>query len=131
MASITFRLQVLAIPYIVNVSGRAPAITRHPLNAIFSGKKVTELLGNTVLGWVSRVVLLCSILHTLLPSWEGLSFSPKFQNGYRIFIYIIGGVAISLRSTVHPSISTQNGTQISQAAKLQIPGSTAEERKAE
>lgn len=51
----------------------------------------------------------CSILHSTLPPWDHdmLKPFPKFAIYYRIFIYMLGGVAINLRSTVWTQISTQ------------------------
>lgn len=58
---------------------------------------------------VTRVVFVASILHSVLPPWdaEPLKPFPTFQKYYRLLIYVIGYIAISARSTVYPSISTQ------------------------
>lgn len=57
-----------------------------------------------------------SYLHTLLPPWEFLADYPRAQKAYKAGIYFIGWVAVNQRSTAHPSISTANGTQTSDAA---------------
>lgn len=66
----------------------------------------------------TNVVTVSSHLHSLLPPWDGdaIAAFPTFQKWYRLFIYFLGYVAASYRSSVHPSISTQNGTVLSPAA---------------
>lgn len=57
-----------------------------------------------------EVSFACSILHSTLPPWdiEQLKPFPRLQSAYRLFIYVIGYVAINARSTVYKSISIQN-----------------------
>lgn len=66
------------------------------------------MLPTNTLGIVGDIVLGCSILHTLLPPWESFDGFPRFQPYYKVFIYIIGYIALNARSTVHTSISTKN-----------------------
>lgn len=78
---------------------------------------MTELLGTNIIGLLARVVLVCSLLHSFMPPWESLQDFPKAQKYYKLGLYVIGYIAINGRSTIYPSISTQNGTKISQVAK--------------
>jgi hypothetical protein len=56
------------------------------------------------------VIVGCSIAHTLLPPWDGEAMKPfpRLQRSYRLFIYVIGYIAINARSTVYKSISMNN-----------------------
>lgn len=65
----------------------------------------------------TEVVTGASVLHTVLPPWEAFSDFPTGQKYYKLFVYIIGYVALNGRSTVYPSLSTQNGTKTSPAAE--------------
>lgn len=64
----------------------------------------------------TQTVTICSILHTVLPPWEKLNNYPRLQKAYKLFIYIIGYVAVSGRSLLYPSLSTQEGARPSPAA---------------
>jgi hypothetical protein len=64
----------------------------------------------------SSVVLICSVAHTFLPPWDFLSDFPRAQKVYKAFIYVIGYVAINARSSVYSSLSTENGSKVSEAA---------------
>lgn len=64
----------------------------------------------------TEIVTGASVLHTILPPWEAFSDYPSVQKPYKLLVYIIGYAALNGRSTVYPSISTQNGTQTSQTA---------------
>jgi hypothetical protein len=57
-----------------------------------------------------RVVVICSLIHTFAPPWdaEALRPYPKLKDGYRLFIYLVGYVALNARSTIYKSISVQN-----------------------
>ena len=57
---------------------------------------------------VGGSVLICSTLHTVLPPWDWLDDFPRAQKYYKAFIYLVGYVAISGRSTVYRSISVHN-----------------------
>lgn len=81
---------------------------------------MSQIHPETVRGWVTLVIAIASILHTVLPPWESFGFSPRFQAFYRVVLYFLAYPSISLRSTVHPSISTQDGTQVSQAAQTSM-----------
>jgi hypothetical protein len=65
---------------------------------------------------LSRTVVVCSLLHTFLPPWDFLAPWPRAQKVYRAIIYVIGYVAINARSTVYPSVSTDDGQHASQAS---------------
>jgi hypothetical protein len=55
----------------------------------------------------TSAVTICSFLHTTLPPWDFLAPYPKAQNAYKVFVYIVGYVALNARSTVYKSISVQ------------------------
>lgn len=57
-----------------------------------------------------RVVVACSLIHTFAPPWDvdALKPYPRLRDAYRLFIYIVGYIALNARSTVYKSISTQN-----------------------
>ncbi len=64
----------------------------------------------------TEVVAGASVLHTILPPWEAFNEFPTAQKYYKLFIYLVGYVALNGRSTVYPSLSTASGTKPSQAA---------------
>jgi hypothetical protein len=70
----------------------------------------------TLWGLYSSTVTVCSFLHTTLPPWDFLSDFPWAQRYYKLFIFIVGYIALNARSTVYQSISTSGGTKVSQAA---------------
>lgn len=55
------------------------------------------------------VIVGCSVLHTFLPPWDAEAFQPfpAFVKYYKVFIYVLGYVAINARSAVYKSISTE------------------------
>ena len=57
-----------------------------------------------------RVIVMCSVIHTFAPPWDidALQPFPTLKNYYRLFIYVVGYIALNGRSTVYKSISTQN-----------------------
>ena len=63
---------------------------------------------------VSRVVLVSSLSHTVLPPWEVLDDFPRVQKVYKAFVFFVGYAAISQRSNLYRSISTGNGSHKSQ-----------------
>ena len=81
---------------------------------------------NAVALWTvyTNIVTISSFMHSLLPPWDNpaLDAFPRFQKCYRASIYFLGYSSASLRSSVHKSISTQNGTQISPVVQRVING---------
>jgi hypothetical protein len=61
-----------------------------------------------VLNIITAVTFGASILHTFLPPWEFLGDFPTVQKYYKAFVYFIGYVAISGRSTAYKSLSISN-----------------------
>ncbi len=63
--------------------------------------------------WITAITFVASLLHTFLPPWDFLADFPTAQKYYRAFIYFIGYIAVSGRSTVPYnkgiSISNPNG----------------------
>jgi hypothetical protein len=52
-----------------------------------------------------------SIAHSfLLPPWDAPAIAqfPRFQRFYRLLVYVVGYVAVNMRSTVFQSISINN-----------------------
>lgn len=64
---------------------------------------------------VTGLTFVCSLLHSLLPPWDGFGDFPRFQKYYKAFVYTVGYLGVNARSAIHPSISTQNGTKLSDA----------------
>lgn len=64
----------------------------------------------------TRILAVCSLLHTFLPPWEAFNDFPTLQKYYKLLVYCIGYAAGNGRSTVYRSISTKDGTQTSPAA---------------
>jgi len=87
------------------------------------------LIGTITVGtlWtiVTNVVTICSVLHGILPPWDFLKDYPRAQAAYKVFVYLVGYVAVNLRSTLYQSISTDNGTKLSDAAKTNGAGTAA------
>ena len=54
---------------------------------------------------VFHIIVACSIAHSLLPPWDFLDQFPTAQKYYKLFIYVVGYVALNGRSTVYKSIS--------------------------
>ena len=67
---------------------------------------------------VADIIVISAILHTLLPPWDADAIAqfPTFQKYYRLAIYLLGYVALHARSTFYPSISTSNGSKVSELA---------------
>lgn len=55
---------------------------------------------------IFHIIVACAIAHSLLPPWDFLDQFPTAQKYYKLFIYVIGYVALHGRSTVYQSIST-------------------------
>jgi hypothetical protein len=64
---------------------------------------------------VTEVVSVASLVHTMLPPWDALGDFPRAQKYYKLFVYLVGYVALNGRSTVYSSLSTKDGTQSSKA----------------
>lgn len=62
-----------------------------------------------------HIIVGCSILHNFLPPWEAFNEFPTLRKYYKLFIYLIGYVALNARSTFNPSLSTADGTKPSTA----------------
>lgn len=61
--------------------------------------------------WITlgtQIVAGASVLHTILPPWDFLDNFPKAQNVYKVFVYLVGYVALNARSTVYNKISVNN-----------------------
>ena len=71
---------------------------------------------------IPDIVVACSLLHTILPPWEFFDGFPTTQKYYKLIIYIISYIGLNGRSTVYPTISTNSGSALSQAA-VQSPTS--------
>jgi hypothetical protein len=56
------------------------------------------------------VIAISSLLHTFLPPWDFLDPWPGVQKYYKAFVYVVGYMALSGRSTVYKSISVSNPT---------------------
>lgn len=71
----------------------------------------------------TEIVAGASLVHTLLPPWEAFNDFPTGQKYYKLFVFIVGYIALNGRSTVYPSLSTGSGTKTSDAAngKKEIP----------
>lgn len=65
----------------------------------------------------TNVITICSVLHTILPPWDFLNDYPRVQAAYKLFVYLVGYIAVNARSALYQSLSTSNGTKVSQAAK--------------
>lgn len=64
----------------------------------------------------TEIIAVASVLHTFLPPWEAFNDYPSVQKPYKLLVYIVGYVALNGRSTVYPSLSTQSGSQPSDAS---------------
>lgn len=65
---------------------------------------------------MTEVVTVCSVLHAILPPWEALNDFPTAQKYYKLFVYLVGYIALNWRSTLWKELSTDNGTKTSKAA---------------
>lgn len=54
---------------------------------------------------IFHIIVGCSLAHSVLPPWDFLDQFPTAQKYYKLFIYVIGYVALNGRSTVYKSIS--------------------------
>lgn len=66
-------------------------------------------MNKSVVVYITWIVFVASILHSILPPWENLAFSPRFQKIYRVMVYFIGFTAVNLRSVLYKSLSTDEG----------------------
>jgi len=58
----------------------------------------------------------CSLLYSILPKVETFQKYPKFQSGYGTFLEILKQVGANIRNLVYPSIKTDGGSKVSEAA---------------
>ena len=72
----------------------------------------------------AAVIVICSILHTFLPPWDFLNDFPRAQKYYKLVVYVIGYVAGNARSTVYKSISTKEGSSVSEVVQKKNGGIT-------
>lgn len=63
---------------------------------------------HTVIDFITEISVTCSLLHTFLPPWDFLVDFPRVQKIYKVFIYLIGYIAISGRSSVYKTLSIKN-----------------------
>jgi len=63
---------------------------------------------HTLVDHGTQIIALCSVLHTILPPWDMLDDFPTAQKYYKLFIYVVGYVALNGRSTAWKSISVNN-----------------------
>lgn len=71
---------------------------------------------HTLVDELTRIVAICSVLHTLLPPWEVLNDFPSAQKYYKVLIYTISYASLNGRSAVYGSLSTKGGQQQSAAS---------------
>lgn len=63
---------------------------------------------------VATLVLICSVLHTILPPWDVFNDFPRTQKYYKVVIYTVGYIALNARSTAYKQLSM--GKQVDAAA---------------
>jgi hypothetical protein len=73
-----------------------------------------------VFDWVTGVVFVCSVLHTMLPPWDMLHEFPTAQKYYKVVVYTVGYIAINGRSTVYRELSMGKQVQAVQAGQVQV-----------
>lgn len=57
---------------------------------------------------VAGMVLICSLLYSVLPPYDGYGDFPRFQKFYKAFIFTIGHMGANARSSLYPSIPASN-----------------------
>lgn len=57
-----------------------------------------------------------SLAYSILPKVETFQGLPRFQKYYGIFLNVLKQVGLNLRNVVHPEISTDGGSKVSDAA---------------
>jgi hypothetical protein len=57
-----------------------------------------------------------SLLYSVLPTVETFNGYPRFQKRYGLFLSIIKQLGANLRKLLYPSINTDGGSRISEAA---------------
>lgn len=74
---------------------------------------------------VAGVVLVCSLVGSILPPFEVFSFSPRFQNIYRILVIFVSTIgALNFRNLLikmYPSYQQKNGDTNVPNAKMEKP----------
>ena len=68
---------------------------------------------------ILRIVAVCSILHNILPPWEMFADFPFLQKWYKLFVYIIGYIALNARSTLYQGISATKGNNAEVLSKTE------------
>lgn len=65
----------------------------------------------------AEVIVACSVAHSVLPPWDAEAFKPypRFVKFYKVFVYLVGYVAINMRSTIYRSISTQTNGGVNES----------------
>ena len=53
-----------------------------------------------LLSYASGLVSICSILHLILPAYEIFDDFPEFKKYYKVFVLIIGSIALNKRQSV-------------------------------
>lgn len=71
----------------------------------------------------TKVIAGSSVLHSILPPWEAFGDFPRIQKVYKLFVYLVGYVAINWRSTLWKDLSTHEGSEPSKVANG-VNGST-------
>jgi hypothetical protein len=74
--------------------------------------------------YAAATIVVCSILHTFLPPWEFLNDFPTAQKYYKAGVYLIGYIAGNARSSVYKSLSTKEGSSLSQVVQKKNGGIT-------
>jgi hypothetical protein len=64
----------------------------------------------------TEIIAGASLAHTILPPWEAFNDFPTAQKYYKLFVYIVGYIALNGRSRIYPSLSTESGSKTSAAA---------------
>lgn len=63
----------------------------------------------------TRVVFIASVAHCALPPWDFLADFPRTQKVYKVFIYLVGFIAVNGRSTLYTSISTHTSGGVNES----------------
>jgi hypothetical protein len=59
---------------------------------------------------IAEVSFCASIVHTILPPWDWISpdDNPRLHKLYKIFVYVVGYVAMNARTTAFKELSINN-----------------------
>lgn len=69
----------------------------------------------------TSVIAVSSLLYSIVPPWESFGDYPTFQKWYKFFILFLKAASLNARNAVYPSVSTQSGAKVSDAAKQPQP----------